>query len=214
MTLRGIKPEDIKVRYPVDEYFVDWDSLKRKQVNEFEKCLENAQREEDIQSFLAKNPIFLVQHLCGGHGRWVIPKQKLGAEHVTDFILGQKSSIGYEWYAVELESPNAKMFTKSGNPSAALIHAIRQIQDWRAWLQRNQDYASREKNKKGLGLIDITSNVKGIILMGRRKDIEEKTNELRRQMGHESQIEIHSMDFLLETARERLPFATRVLKTF
>lgn len=142
--------------------------------------------------------MLLAHQLGGGHGRWVIPKVRLGSQHVTDFILGEKSSIGFEWHAVELESPRAKMFTKIGNPTAALTHAIRQIQDWRAWLQRNQNYAARPKNESGLGLTDIAPTLPGFIFIGRRADISDGTKELRKQMSHDLNIRIHSYDFLCE----------------
>ena len=88
------------------------------------------------------------------------------------------------------------MFTKKGNPTKALTHAIRQIQDWRAWLKRNYDYASRERNKRGLGLVDIDSNIPGLILIGRRNSIDPSTHELRRQMVQDLNIKIHTYDTL------------------
>lgn len=143
--------------------------------------------------------MLLAVQLGGGHGRWVIPKKRLGSEHVTDFIIGEKSSIGFEWYAVELEGPKAKMFTKAGNPTQVLTHAMRQIHDWRAWLQTNQNYAARPRKAGGLGLSDITTDLPGLILIGRRADIDESTNRRRRQMMQDSRIKIHSYDWLLDS---------------
>ncbi len=206
MPLRAVKAEYLAQTDPLHEFSISWDDLTLDQVLDFEKHLSIAKNENDIHAFLIKTPILLGQHLWGGHGRWVIPKKRLGSEYVTDFIIGQRSSMGHEWQAVELESPKAKMFTKSGDPSRTLVHAIKQIQDWRAWLQRNQNYAARDKKDNGLGLTDITSNLKGVIFIGRREEISESTNELRRQMAHDSNVEIHSFDFLLEAADSRLPY--------
>ena len=148
----------------------------------------------------------------GGHGRWVIPKKRFGCEYVTDFLIGEKSSIGFEWYAIELESPKAKMFTKAGNPSKTLTHAIRQIQDWRRWLQLNQNYASRPRNESGLGLTDITADLPGLILIGRQANIDESSNGLRRQMVTDSRIKIHSYDWLLGSGGLFEPSARRSRK--
>jgi hypothetical protein len=145
--------------------------------------------------------MLLARLLGGGQGRWVIPKQKLGSQYVTDFVIGERSSIGFEWYAVELEGPRAKMYTKAGDPTGKLTHAIRQIQDWRAWLQRNQNYAARNRSENGLGLTDIVSDVPGLILMGRRNEIPANTEERRRQMGRDLNMKIHSYDWLLESER-------------
>jgi hypothetical protein len=109
--------------------------------------------------------------------------------------------MGFEWAAVELESPHAPMFTRAGDPSRQLTHAIRQIQDWRAWLQRNQNYAARPIAEGGLGLTDIVAAIPGLILIGRRDSIDPATNERRRQMVNDLNIEIHSYDFLLGTIR-------------
>jgi hypothetical protein len=105
---------------------------------------------------------------------------------------------------VEIESPKAKMFTKAGDPSATLNHAIRQVQDWRVWLKRNQDYASRPQLQNGLGLTDIDLNAKALILIGRRIETDASTHERRRQMCSDLSAEIHSYDWLASNARGRL----------
>ena len=117
------------------DQFVPWDVITRNEIAAFESALDGARRESDIQRFLEAHPLFLTQQISGGSGAWVIPQKRLGAEHVTDFMIGRKASGGLEWYAVELERPKAKMFTKTGNPSADLTHALRQISDWRVWLK-------------------------------------------------------------------------------
>jgi len=181
------------------ESFVWWNDLSKNETAKLKKALRYANGENDMQKFLEKHPRYLVVKLGGGHGRWVIPKKRLGSEHVTDFIIGEKHSYGYDWMAVELEPLNVKMFTRKGDPSQRLIHAIRQIQDWRAWLTKNQNYASRPSKEKGLELIDIDQNIHGLILIGRRSDIDPKTNALRKQMIKDLKIEIHSYDYLLDS---------------
>lgn len=189
---------------PLRDFFTWWDEIHPDDVQLLREAIDTAQREEDIQQFLQSNPKFLIQHLGGGHGRWVIPKKRLGSEHVTDFMIAEKHSFGFEWQAVELESPLKPMFNKSGDPSQYLNHAIRQIQDWRAWLTRNQNYASQDRNKGGLGLTDIDSSVKGLILIDRRSSNLENFSELRRQMVKDLNIRIHTYDYLVESLEGRL----------
>ena len=86
-----------------------WADLTYDDVSKLERTIESAKKEEDIQKIITELPLLLVQHLRAG-GRWVLPKQKLGAEHVTDFIIGEKHSFGFDWTAVELESPKADMY--------------------------------------------------------------------------------------------------------
>jgi hypothetical protein len=146
----------------------------------------------------------VIQHLGGGHGRWVIPQKRMGAEHVPDFVIGDRHSFGFDWQMVEIESPSAKVFTKSGDPSKTLNHAIRQITDWRSWLKRNQDYASRRREENGLGLVDIASDVKGLIIIGRRANIASSTNERRRQLCSDLKIDIHSYDWVVDILQGRI----------
>lgn len=189
---------------PLRDFFVWWDHVTHDDYTALLNALNGAKREEDIQQFLQSNPQFLIQHLGGGHGRWVLPKQKLGAEHITDFVIAERHSFGFGWQAVELESPLRPMFNKNGDPSQHLNHAIRQITDWRAWLKSNQAYASRPKTDGGLGLTDIDSNLRGLILIGRRAAIDPETNARRRQLVQDLNIEIHSFDYLLQSLQGRL----------
>jgi hypothetical protein len=190
--------EDSRAKDPLRDFYSFWDTVSESDVDALREALDSAKREEDIQQFLQANPKYLIQHLGGGHGRWIIPKQRLGAQHVTDFLIGERDSMGFRWQAVELESPGAKMFTKSGNPSAPLTHAIRQIQDWRMWLAANQNYAARDRGEDGLGLTEIHPDIEGLIIMGRRATELDQTRRLRRQMGRDLKIEIHTFDYLLD----------------
>ncbi|WP_144113703.1 Shedu anti-phage system protein SduA domain-containing protein [Paraburkholderia sp. BCC1886] len=191
--------DEIRARDPLRDFYSRWDTVDESDIDALSDALDSATREEDIQQFLQANPKYLIQHLGGGHGRWIIPKQRLGVQHVTDFMIGERDSMGFRWQAVELESPLAKMFTKSGNPSAPLTHAIRQIQDWRMWLAVNQNYAARDRGEDGLGLTEIHPDVQGLIIMGRRATESEDTRRLRRQIGRDSKIEIHTFDYLIES---------------
>ncbi|MFX1736897.1 DUF4263 domain-containing protein [Paraburkholderia sp. A1RI_3L] len=195
---------ELRRRDPLNDYFSNWDCVARSDIDALRGMLDSAKREEHVQQFLQDNPKFLIQHLGGGHGRWIIPKQRLGSEHVTDFMIGEADSMGFRWTAVELESPLSKMFTKAGDPSAALNHAIRQIRDWRIWLSLNQNYAARLRSEAGLGLTDIDAEVPGLILMGRRATEMADTRRMRRQISREANIEIHTFDFLIDALTGRI----------
>lgn len=163
--------------------------------------------ERDVQQVIAAHPRLLARRLTGGWG-WVIPQKRLGAEFVTDFILGEQLSPGYYWVAIELESPRVPMFTKAGDPSRYLTHAIRQIQEWRVWLTNNHDYASRPREDNGLGLLQVSPNIPGVILIGRRADTGSSVNSLRRKMMEDLKIDIRSFDSLLD-APEHTPLYMR-----
>jgi hypothetical protein len=182
---------------PLWEFLVH-EGISVDQMKMLEKKIKTAEDEATLQKFLEKNPNILINHLGGGQGRWVIPQKRLGSEFVPDFVIGEKSSIGFEWYLVELESPKAIMFTKAGNQSSKLTHAINQIQKWRSWLSKNKDYASRLRSDGGLGLTDISHSPPGLILIGRREQFDDSKNSLRKQISDDLRIAIHTYDFLID----------------
>lgn len=186
------------------EYLVLWDKITSEQGAIFSRVLKDAEREEDIQKFLTQNKIFLIQHLGGGHGRYVIPKPELGSQLVPDFLIAEMSSIGIEWYGIELESPNAVMSTSSGQASSKLTQSIQQIVGWRDWLSSNLAYARNPKSENGLGLVGIDAFLPASILMGRREGFSSKFNAYRKQIKQQLNIEIHTYDWLLEQCEHRI----------
>lgn len=191
------KQGDILEDDPLRDFFVFWDNINQSDLNNFNQILDNSTKESEVQNYLEKNPVLLIQHFGGGHGRWVIPQKRLGSEFICDFMIGEKSSNGFRWQVVELENPNIKMFNKDGDPSKMLNHAIRQIKDWREWLEKNQNYASRAKAERGLGLTDISPMVEGLVLIGRRGQNQAKNISFIRQTEKCDRIAIHTYDFLL-----------------
>jgi hypothetical protein len=182
-----------------------WDELTRDEVAAFETALDAARDESDMQRLLEAQPRLLIQHLTAGRRSWVVPKKRLGSEHETDFVIAQKDSDGYVWTAVELERPQAKMFNKNGDPSAALTHALRQIDDWREWLSQNRDYATRPRERSGLGLTGIHPELEGIVIIGRDADFDRRATTSRRQrLERTYRVKIETYDWLLAQARDHL----------
>src|SRR5260370_22118867 len=100
-------------------------------------------------------------------------------------MIGAAHSFGVDWVAVELESPRAVPFTKAGDPSATLNHAIRQILNWRTWFTHNLSYATRPESENGLGLSKLRPDGEGLILIGRRSAPSNPHNATRAQTAHD-----------------------------
>lgn len=166
-----------------------------------EAAIEAAADERPLQAFLQERPRLLTaSFLDGGHGRYVRPQVRLGAEWVSDFLIAEASSMGLFWQLVELESPRAALFTRSGEWAEKARHAIHQVQRWRHWLGENLDYA-RKPPKAGLGLVDIESSPEALILIGRHDAGVEEANWLRRDLLREQRIRVHTYDELLQRVR-------------
>lgn len=134
--------------------------------NELVKIIQTANDENVIHDFLKMNPFILTRGIHPAHHAQVcISKPKLGSQLEPDFLIAGIDSGGFNWYGVELESPKLEMFTKHGEETKELKHAIRQIEDWRSWLSKNVAYARDE-----LGLMHIDSDLPCFIFIGRRKN--------------------------------------------
>jgi hypothetical protein len=185
--------------------FVWWDDIHPADLEAFREVLDSADDERPLQRHLATNPLLLVQHLGGGHGRWVLSQKRLGSEYVTDFVIGERSSGGREWQFVELQSPRARLFVPStGRHSEQFDEGIRQIQEWRRWLDDNRDYARRPRSRNGLGLEDASGRDPGLLLIGREADLSDADRQRRRQLDQDLNIRIHTYDWLLRQAAARV----------
>ena len=189
-----------RAKRELKQYSVVWDQVTIEEATSLQELLNRNPGELVMQRFLDANPKFLIQVLGGGHGRYQLPKKRLGAELIPDFLVAEMSSIGIEWHAVEIESPRATANRQDGLPAHALHHAIGQIRDWRRWLINNLDYARRPREQDGLGLVGIDSRVPGLILIGRRHAYPYRFNEFRKQMIDRERIAIHSYDWLVDVA--------------
>lgn len=189
---------------PLSEFFVPWTEISIEEIAAFNVALAAAPNEAAMQEFLQENPRFLFQHLTAGRGYWVIPHKHLGAEHETDFLIAESDAGQLTWHAVEIERPQAPLFTAKGDPSAALTHALRQISDWRNWLSHNRDYASRSREHSGLGLANIDPELEGLVIMGRETKTNALTEQLRRRLMRENRVRIYTYDWLARRAQERL----------
>lgn len=170
-------------------------------VDVLEGLVEAGASENELQKHLEIHPYILSQQFA--HCHHVIPKVALGVQYETDFMCLDIPSSGREWRAVELESPLKNVITRQGRKTADLEHAIQQIRDWRAWVTENLSYARQSRESNGLGLTEITPRFYGHVIIGRRKNFNNKFNELRRQLVRDELIEVHSWDGVVEWARKR-----------
>jgi hypothetical protein len=91
---------------------VSWDEMTRAEAAAYEHALAEARVEDDMQRFLESHPQMLAQHLSGERLAWVMPRRRLGSEYVTEFLIAQSAAGRYSWCAVELERPQARMFSR------------------------------------------------------------------------------------------------------
>lgn len=161
-------------------------------LRELEDLLESGETHEaPFQKLLERNPELLASLVHGNWATYVIPQKRLGAEHVTDFLVLGLSSQGPEWIAVELEAPRHELLTKGKRLTAPVRHAVDQIKDWREWLGVNVAYARTQQHLAG-----ITNGLAGLVIVGRADPAAEREPE-RSNLAEQERIHVHSWDWLL-----------------
>lgn len=167
------------------------------------QVLDSATDERPLQRFLGDNPHCLASLVRSTYGTFVIPLPRLGSEYVPDFAVAYADSLGVNWLLVELESPSVPLATLTGNPAPKLRTALRQISDWRDWLDGNLDYARRARSEQGLGLAGIDGRANALILIGCSEERHAAFERFRRRSIHESRLTIHTYSWLVQLLGQR-----------
>lgn len=152
-------------------------------------------REEKAHAFLASHTYFF-----HGFVDFVYPypvyysKVRLGSEYVTDFAFFITTSFGPEWRFVEIEPPRKTLFTRSGDLSATLNHAVQQTRDWLRWCE--DSLAGASKLMPGLRYPMC------FVFLGRRAELTPTTTEKLRQLNYQwrAHCQVRTFDALAEHA--------------
>jgi hypothetical protein len=159
--------------------------LSRPLLQQFDEMINEDLREEDYQVFLKQHPVFLDPLAVD-----IIPKQKLGLEMVTDFVLRRYDD---KYILVEIESPKDRIFTQANDFTAQFIHAFGQVLNFQQWVDSNAAYARLH--------MPGVSSPRGLLVIGRRTDLsEDNKTKLHRFSINCVSIEIVTFDDLLQNA--------------
>lgn len=109
-------------------------------ITQFDAALQ-ACKEQDIHAFFEGN-IEAFEFVCPRG--LVVSKMPLGSSFVTDFTLIVEDLDSNDptpvATLVEIERADIRLFTKTGDPTAQLTHAIRQVQNWKRWVTTNRSF--------------------------------------------------------------------------
>ncbi|MFN5854878.1 MAG: Shedu anti-phage system protein SduA domain-containing protein [Pseudanabaenaceae cyanobacterium] len=186
------------------------------------RCLLDSEdvKESDILRFI-KNPdgkaYFIIASLLrrydfGHHEAFLFPEFKLGNSYRTDFLIVGRSSNGYEFVFVEIESPKGKITTRNGDLGEAFRKGISQIIDWKTWLDSNfsslkETFNNAKKSEEALPDEFISMNsyrIHYVVIAGRRSDFHQKTYQLRRSLKRDNNCLLLHYDNLIDDATEAL----------
>jgi hypothetical protein len=162
--------------------------------DQLSELIDTEPHEQDVQDFLAANPLILERWISNLSNKTQFLSQVSFHKYVTDFAVGNwsETTSRWEWTLIEIERPSYKLFTRSGDPSYQLTHALRQIADWRAWIQNNLHYARTI-------LPDVLPLCSVRVVMGRRRDVLDVHRDLLEMLQIQSLgVRINTYDALLD----------------
>jgi hypothetical protein len=146
------------------------------------------EREQILHSFLQNHP----ELLCPTHVKmW--SKLPFGST-ITDFVFRDATN---DYLLVELERSTLPLFRRDGHASADLTHAQGQITDWKRYIEDNLPTVQRE-----LGLSAITSNPRGLVVIGRSNALTpENRRKLQAMQNELPKLSILTYDDVYENAK-------------
>jgi hypothetical protein len=162
-------------------------SLLLDDAQEYYDVLSEAPGERRMLAWLKRHPYVLLHAIEGGgiaiERVGIFAEVPLGEEFRIDFAVLHADSDGARWTFIELESPRAPLFTKAGNPSQALVHGLRQIDDWNGFIKDNESYVkkrfARWHEAAGVrGPVDSWRSPDFLVVIGREQNL---TQEARRR---------------------------------
>jgi len=155
-------------------------------LSQFELLLKSADKEETYHRFLASNPVFL-----DPLASLVISKQRLGIEHVTDFVARR---LDDKYILVEIEKPQDDIFTTADEFSAKFTHAFGQVLDFQQWIDSHGEYAR--------SLMPLISSPRGLLIMGRSTHLTPTQRaKLHRFNLNSAAIQVLTFDDVAQNAR-------------
>jgi len=163
----------------------------KSKIEDFERLLAKSDVHEkrDVHPFLETNEFLLHPNPNEIFSEVSIG---LGTEYRIDFVIREADGT---YVLVEIENPRHNLFNKSGDFTAAVSHAQRQVEDWQEWIEDN--LSSMQKR-----FPDIVSP-RGLVVIGRSINLsaEEKKRLARRNLNTRGRLSIYTYDQLLENAR-------------
>lgn len=167
------------------------------------ETLGKAAREPLVQKFFEENP-GIISGPDYINPNAVISKLQISTSFVSDFAYIQPTSGAHYVHLVEIEDPTKNIFTRQDQFTEAFNHAIQQVHDWIATLQRDNDYLEQvlDDAQSQFGQAESYSLVvRGQLYFGRRAEINNPIRRDRWQQRVRAEstfIKIRTYDGLME----------------
>lgn len=170
--------------------------------------------ETSIMKFIKQNQAYFIvgsllkEYNFGHHEAYVIPEFLFGNTYRVDYLIIGKRSGGYEFILVEMEHPSKEITIKGGELGGAFRKGIKQINDWKKYLEPNFPTLEETFNKykhpnmelpREFTKLDKT-RIHYAVIAGRRTDFDDNTYWLKRNAKDNEKINLLHFDNLYDSA--------------
>lgn len=188
------------------------------------QILASAEAERPILEWIKTNPRVLLHVLARGRfGTYIVCEFPFGNDFRADFVVLAPFSGGWDVHFVELEPANEVLFTSAGNPAKRLASAVTQVSNWKIYVEKNRDVVLKNLSKfakerelllgrhereptdsAGWPLYHPNSWLiwHYHIVIGRRRDLNEKDMERKASFVRNQGVEVLTYDRLLDVDNE------------
>jgi hypothetical protein len=116
--------------------------------NKLKRVVGSARSERPVVRWLKSNPLVLGHAVCSfPFAEYLVAEFPFGSDHRADFVLVGPKSGGWDIHLVELEPPNEKLFTRGGLHAKRFREAVKQVDDWRSFIEKNRSCIIRDLSK-------------------------------------------------------------------
>lgn len=194
---------------------------------DFSQFLDETKGEREVSKYLEQHSQILYWTLCraSGHCRFVFREFPLGSDYKVDYVIVNSYSGVWEMMFIELEPVDDPVFTKAGVPTKRLAGAIKQLGDWKEYVDMHKDsvratlvkWAEHGKDILGYSGVEHISNYSGDyladpasyladsyhIVIGRRDNVSRSGHKRKASYTLQHRMEIMSYDRILDLVRDR-----------
>ena len=162
------------------------------------KVLDSAKKENDIQNYIKENKKWFIpasifeDYDFGHHEAYISVEQPLGAEYKADYMLLGRNSIGHHIVNVDFRLQKSNMETE------AVRKGMTQINNWKRWMDNNRLYFLQSCGLSDIGRNIPTWGITYCLVVGRRKRLDETSNQMRGQIQFERGVHIITYDRLVD----------------
>lgn len=182
--------------------------------NQFKQLLDTNPNERKILNFINQDynfniisSLFHTGFEFGHHKAFLFKEFELTSTFRTDYLLIGKSSGGYHFIFVEIESPTGQITLKNGEFGSTFRKGIKQVEDWDTWIEGNfntlklifNKFKSPIRNLPNEFITLDKSRINYVVIAGRRSDFKDKTYELKRKYLKRNNIKILHYDNLIDS---------------